>query len=174
MGLPDNAVQTYRDLIHYQYACIIAEAAGADGEGFIWSKFWKLKNGDIEMSSITKENKYQMQEDFGECVYCGKETKTTFDHLVPLNKGGEDNISNQVPACQSCNSSKGDRDVIAWFSERDDPIPRVVLGKYLKLLYETLEDEGRLDQQLSDQEEQKWVGLEVTRDVSERIRKRYR
>lgn len=174
MGLPDNSIQTYRDLIYYQYARIIAEAADVDSEGFIWSKFWKLKNGEIEMSSITKEDKYQLQEGFGECVYCGKEADTTFDHLVPLNDGGEDTISNQVPACQSCNSSKNDRDVIAWFSERDDPIPRVVLGKYLKLLHETLEGESRLDEQLSDSEEQKWVGLEVTRDVSDRIRKRYR
>ena len=40
-------------------------------------------------------------------------------------------------ACKSCNSSKGDRGVFEWFGlERKDKLPRIVEGKYLKLLYE--------------------------------------
>ena len=174
MGLPDDSVETYRDLVYYQYARLIAEAAGVEHEGFIWKKFWSLKKGEIEMSSITKEDKYQLQEGFGECIYCGEEGETTFDHLVPLSKGGEDTISNQVPACKSCNSSKGSRDVIEWFGERDKPMPRIVWGKYLKLLYETKQEDGTLDDPLPEETEEKWGGMEVTRDVSKRIRKRYR
>ena len=174
MGLPDESVQTYRDFVFYQYSRLIAEAAGVENEGFVWGKFWKMKKGEIEMSTITKEDKYQLQEGFGECIYCGKEGDTTFDHLIPLNKGGEDTITNQVPACQSCNSSKSDRDVIEWFAERDQPVPRIVWGKYLKLLYETKEQEGALDDPLPDAVVEKWKGMEVTRDVSKRIRKRYR
>ena len=41
------------------------------------------------------------------CVYCHKELPLTADHMIPLSKGGSDSIENIVPACQSCNSSKG-------------------------------------------------------------------
>lgn len=44
------------------------------------------------------------------CYYCGKELTidtATEDHRIPLSRGGTDWISNIVPACGSCNSSKG-------------------------------------------------------------------
>lgn len=40
------------------------------------------------------------------CVYCGKKKKLTIDHEVPLASGGKHEVSNVVPACQSCNSKK--------------------------------------------------------------------
>lgn len=49
------------------------------------------------------------------CVYCG-EPATQVDHIVPVSKGGTDDVSNLVPACRSCNSSKGNRDVDEWRS----------------------------------------------------------
>lgn len=45
-----------------------------------------------------------------QCVYCKCEltmTTVTEDHRIPLFRGGTDFISNIVPACRSCNSSKG-------------------------------------------------------------------
>lgn len=42
------------------------------------------------------------------CAYCIRPlVQVTLDHIVPLSKGGEHSIGNIVPACQSCNSSKG-------------------------------------------------------------------
>lgn len=54
------------------------------------------------------------------CSYCNKEVdKLTQDHIVPVSKGGGYLRSNIVPACKSCNSSKGNKDMITWYREQD-------------------------------------------------------
>lgn len=162
--MPPSAVTTYEDLICYEYAKLIAAAADMEGNyGFIMDRMQKLKTGEIEMSDVVREDRYQMEAGMEECIYCGAREDITFDHLIPTSEGGPDVISNQVPACQRCNSSKGARDVIAWYQERDTSIPRLVRGKYLKLQYDTYEAEGRLDQELPDVERDKWSGLDVDR-----------
>lgn len=162
--MPPSAVDTYEDLICYEYAKLIAAAADMEGNyGFIMDRMQKLKRGEIEMSDVVREDRYQIEDGFEECIYCGATENLTYDHLIPTSEGGSDVISNQVPACQSCNSSKGARDVIEWYQERDTSIPRIVWGKYLKLQHDTYEREGRLDQKLPEEERDKWSGLEVDR-----------
>lgn len=53
----------------------------------------------------------------GKCMYCDA-SATTFDHVIPVSKGGTADISNIVPACVSCNSSKGNRDLDVWLARR--------------------------------------------------------
>jgi hypothetical protein len=49
------------------------------------------------------------------CCYCGRQLKganpreVTLDHLVPRNAGGDNQPSNLVTACLSCNSSRQDK-----------------------------------------------------------------
>ena len=41
------------------------------------------------------------------CLCCGKiDVALTMDHVIPLSKGGEHNISNIQPLCGICNSKK--------------------------------------------------------------------
>lgn len=58
----------------------------------------------------------------GECAYCGATTRKgqrlTRDHLEPISSGGRTIQSNIVPACASCNSSKGAEDFREWFMKQ--------------------------------------------------------
>lgn len=51
------------------------------------------------------------------CSYCG-ESATELDHVVPLADGGQHVFGNLVPACRSCNASKGDTKLIVWLAQR--------------------------------------------------------
>ncbi|WP_405000646.1 HNH endonuclease [Kitasatospora cathayae] len=49
------------------------------------------------------------------CAYCD-ERATHLDHVVPLARGGADAESNVVPACASCNLSKGAKTLAEWMA----------------------------------------------------------
>ncbi|NIU84663.1 MAG: hypothetical protein GWN31_12320 [Candidatus Thorarchaeota archaeon] len=51
-----------------------------------------------------------------------------------------------VQSCPDCNLAKRDKDPFEWYGERKKyEIPREVLGKFLKLVYEAHEKVGTLD-----------------------------
>jgi len=67
-------------------------------------------------STLTFEQWEQIKQDFNhECAYCGKENKLEQEHFLPLSKGGEYTHNNIVPACRSCNGSKGDKLFHEWY-----------------------------------------------------------
>lgn len=48
-----------------------------------------------------------------ECHYCGAKLNfdaITLDHVKPRSKGGSNHISNLVPACHHCNSTRKNTD----------------------------------------------------------------
>ena len=45
------------------------------------------------------------------CLCCGKVKKLTVDHIVPLSKGGSNDISNIQSICGPCNSKKGTKTI---------------------------------------------------------------
>jgi len=145
--MPPAAVKTIRDLIFWQYAKIIAASAGMGKSNyrFIMDRYKKLRSGEIEWSSSIREY-VKERERLDECIYCGAKGNLSVDHLIPLSRGGLDTPDNAVMACRSCNSSKGSKGVYEWYGlEGRDHLPRVVEGKYLKLLYRLHDERGSLD-----------------------------
>lgn len=52
------------------------------------------------------------------CAYCGKfNIKLILDHIVPINRGGQNCIGNINIACEYCNSAKGDKLLEEWLGK---------------------------------------------------------
>jgi hypothetical protein len=151
--MPPPAIKTVRKLIFYQYAKIIASSAGFSKEKnraayyrFLMDRMLKLSSGEINMSTILRELKMQMTSCSNCCEYCGSLENLSWDHLIPRSRGGPDNAENHVLACRKCNSSKGCKGLYEWYGiEHKDELPRIVAGKYLKMLYELHERNGSLE-----------------------------
>lgn len=145
--MPPSAVKTVRDLIYWEYAKLIAGASLHDRKQFpfVMRKFKQLQTGEIKWSAILRED---LQVETTACAYCGARGELSNDHIVPKRECHFCEIHNIVKACTHCNSSKGNRDLIVWWGmERSYEIPRIVMGKYLKLLYLCHECRGTLEKQ---------------------------
>lgn len=74
-----------------------------------------------ERPRLRAANRFQvLARDGFRCVYCGATAKTTtlhVDHLVPVVKGGTDDMVNLVTSCAECNLGKGDREALPPFTE---------------------------------------------------------
>jgi hypothetical protein len=152
--MPPKYVITVRQLIYWEYAKLIAKAAGFENNyGFIVSRYKKLVSGEMAWSSSVRDHEKELEKG-RVCVYCGATGSLSMDHIIPISRAGVDprievlldSSDNCVCACRQCNSSKGDRDVFEWYGpERSEEIPKLVLSKFLKLVYRLHETQGSLD-----------------------------
>ena len=56
--------------------------------------------------------KYVFERDFYHCQSCGKtnsEANLNVDHIIPLARGGKNDLSNLQTLCSNCNQRKRDR-----------------------------------------------------------------
>lgn len=51
------------------------------------------------------------------CSYCSGKAEVR-DHIVPVAQGGTDSWDNLTPACQRCNSEKGDKSLLTFLLAR--------------------------------------------------------
>jgi 5-methylcytosine-specific restriction endonuclease McrA len=52
------------------------------------------------------------------CCYCGSADRIVIDHFIPRSKGGPHVLTNLVPACHRCNTSKRDHDPTEWYQSQ--------------------------------------------------------
>jgi 5-methylcytosine-specific restriction endonuclease McrA len=58
--------------------------------------------------SYTIEQFQELCKHYGnKCLCCSKKEKLTVDHVIPLSKGGSNDIDNIQPLCMTCNRKKG-------------------------------------------------------------------
>lgn len=156
-GIPSQ-FSTLAELLYHRYAVLSALHAcldkGIREQGKLFFSVYHGRHkgflsGKIKISSLNKDEKLKMSLPQC-CVYCGATDKLTIDHLLPTRKGGEDIPENYVWACNSCNSSKRDRDVIAWLREKGKSPSILVYRRYVKLVLVYAEKYGLMDCPLED------------------------
>ena len=132
--------KTIGEALHWLYAGLaMYEYAQSRGLGSydkvsyaIRSRIYKqLQGGAMSPRSIYREERIKLV-NARQCAYCGQTGQLTLDHLFPRKRGGSDSGDNLVYSCQSCNSSKGDKDLFTWLRETSRPIPVDVVRRYLK------------------------------------------
>ena len=139
--------QTFADLLYASYSGLqmLAFAFGKgknrcdkDCYAFRQSVIRKLKAGEMKIGDLYRNIVRQMTSPHDACWYCGRSVSDcgplTADHIFPRMKGGEDISDNLIMVCRSCNSSKGAKDLLAWYHERGEFPPLRVLVHYLKLV----------------------------------------
>ncbi len=151
--MPPSYIKTVKDVIYYYYSkLVIAPAARLrNNYGFIIHTFKKLRNGEIKISDYDREILKQMNSTEKQCAYCNEKdiTSLTQEHVIPLECGGPKSPHNIIFVCKKCNSSKGSKDLIKWWTEdlkkKIDDLPRIPAGLYLKLCYDAHKLKNSLD-----------------------------
>jgi hypothetical protein len=74
------------------------------------------------------------------CIACGEPLApdSTGDHVIARKNGGPPGLGNYLPLCGRCNSSKGTRDLLAWWRQRGRracELPADVLTVYSRLMF---------------------------------------
>lgn len=97
----------------------------------------KAAGGD----GITRKRWIEIMVEWGySCAYCGRHRREVrdrmsrsdleMDHVVPMPIGPDD-VTNIVPACKSCNTSKSDNDLLKWAGKKGVNINERVMDVYI-------------------------------------------
>ena len=151
-------VNTVKELIFWSYANLaMAHSAISNNQQtysrvnfMIRSRLYKgLMVGKMNIGTIFDDEKIKMLS--GSCCsYCGFTENLSIDHVFAQKFGGTDDADNLVCVCKSCNSSKGAKDMVEWFSSQDKFPPLLLLRRYLKLVYKFCLYNQLLDKAIDD------------------------
>jgi len=113
--IAERKKQYEQDNKEYIAECHKQYCKGNPEKRIIWEQCRRARKRELD-STLTFEQWENIKQDFNhKCAYCGKEDKLAQEHFLPLSKGGEYTHNNIVPACKSCNSSKGNKFFHEWY-----------------------------------------------------------
>jgi len=133
------------------HAAVTAQASAYTKTHFIIrSRLFKgLNSKTMNPGSIADDERLKMILPQA-CHYCGDKNRLSIDHLIPKAKGGLDRAENMVCACKSCNSAKGDTDLLDWYAARNRFPPLLLLRRYLKMAIEISLQADLMDVKIAD------------------------
>ena len=105
-----------------------------------------LMDGTRKVASFFDDERERLVHADRICSYCGSSSSLSIDHIFPKKFGGPDDSENLVLACKSCNSSKGDSDLMQWAQSAGVNLPLTIVKRYLKLCYSWCDLHSLLDQ----------------------------
>ena len=157
MGLFKSRPETIRQLLAQYYAYLVRAAAArrvgahrytTDHHKLAVAFYRDVLAGRKRIGSFFNEERAKLG--VARCAYCGAPDTLSVDHLVRRLAGGPDDANNLLPACRSCNSSKGASDVMAWHIRKGRYPQRAVVRRYVKLAWRWCERHDYLDRSLGE------------------------
>lgn len=118
---------TLGELLFRAYANLaMAHAAVTDNRTKYGVKYYSirsrlyagLQDGRMNVGTLVDDDRLKMTLPQA-CSYCGSKDSISVDHLIARSRNGAESGDNIVWACRSCNSSKGNRDLLEWYEKRD-------------------------------------------------------
>lgn len=71
------------------------------------------------VNDLTDAQWLALMEAWAGCAYCGaEEPALQRDTMLPISRGGRYSLDNVVPACRSCNASKGNLELTTWMRRK--------------------------------------------------------
>lgn len=136
------AMASGRGLAEYDKACFMLRAKA----------YKAYRDGRWSVHDLSRFNLSKVVNN-GVCWYCGRElppSLLTQDHVFPRAKGGTNSFDNIMLVCQSCNSSKGKRDLFRWHFDVRGVWPSLAVHvHYLKNIILFCQDRGLMDAPLA-------------------------
>jgi hypothetical protein len=129
--LPTNPYEIARFIAHGGTHIIYVNGKGRiSANGFALDAMTAYENGkSLDMgfaksarTANTKRKAVLLKRDGRECFYCGKEMEDgdiTVEHLIPLDKGGNNRLENMALAHEACNQKVGNMPLTRKIAMRD-------------------------------------------------------
>lgn len=82
-----------------------------------------MAKGNSHFGHISRVEMIKRWNDFdNSCAYCGHKPadplELEVEHVQPISQGGPHTLSNIVPACKACNTSKHKHDMVKWYRKQ--------------------------------------------------------